>query len=114
MKNGSTLDWIVSRQKFESEFTAGSNAYIATPTSLSFSKQITNKINVTLYGSYVKTDYKDSPRKDFTYQGDFVAVYDIKKWLTADLIFSHKERHSNIDVNDEQINRASIGIRVAF
>jgi hypothetical protein len=114
MKNGSTLEWVVSRQKFESEFTAGSNAYIATPTSLSFSKQITNKINVTLFGSYVKADYEDSERKDHTYQADFFAIYNIKKWLTADLTFSHKERHSNEDVNDEQINRASIGIRVAF
>ncbi len=109
-----TLDWIFSREKFESEFTTGSNAYIASPTSLSFSKQITNKINVTLYGSYVKADYKDSPRKDFTYQADFFAVYNIKKWLTADLTLSHKERHSNQDAQDEQINKASLGIRIAF
>ncbi len=111
---GTTLDLIVSREKFESEFTTGSNAFIATPTGFSYSKQITNKINATLSGSYLKADFRDSPRKDHTYQASFIANYNIKEWLTADLNFSHKERHSNQDAQDETINKTSLGIRIAF
>ncbi len=109
-----TLDWIFSRQRFESEFTTGSNAFIATPTALSYSKQITNKINVMLAGSYSKSDFKDSSRKDHTYQADFVANYNIKEWVNVALSFSHKERHSNQDTQDEEINKASLGVRIAF
>lgn len=109
-----TLDLTVSRVRLESEFTTGSNAFIATPTGFSYSKQITNKINATLSGSYLKADFRDSPRKDHTYQAGFIAMYNIKEWLTADLNFSHKERHSNQDAQDETINKASLGIRIAF
>ena len=102
------------REQFESEFTAGSNGFVSNRGDFSISHKIMRKITTTLYGDYEKQVYRNSTRKDDIYSFRFSTQYDMNKWVLVDLYYSYRDKHSNFELESDRINKAAIGIGLAF
>lgn len=109
-----TLDISLGRNQEESEFTLGSNAFDSENASVTISHRIRNRITATFSSTYNKSSFHDSERKDEAYDFKLSGKYDFKEWFYIDTEFSYKDKHSNVDSQADRINRASIGLGVAF
>ena len=98
-----------TREDRIAEFTLGSNGYVATGGNFTLSHTI-RKIKASIKGSYMKSVFRDSSRKDDAYNAGVNIKYAIKEWSFVDLKYSHRDRRSNFESQSDRINKFSIGI----
>ena len=108
------LDLNLSRDSQESEFTAGSNAFVENSANLGITHRITRQLTGTLSGNYSKSVFKDSSKTNEIYGLAVSARYDFKKWFFADVNYSHRDKRSSFEAESNRINLASFGIGVDF
>jgi polysaccharide biosynthesis protein VpsM len=108
------LDINAGRSPRQSEFTADSNSFERNFGDFKISRRVRKDLGVSLYGYYEKQVFHDSKRKDDIYEFMVSTTYNIKKWILADFKYSYRDRHSNIDVRADRINKASFGVNFAF
>lgn len=106
-----TLD--ITRTDQISEFTSGSNGYVATGGKFNLSHTI-RKLTAALNGGYQKSVFRDSTRKDDAYDAGASLKYAIKEWSFVDFAYSHRDRRSNFEAQSDRINKLSIGVGFNF
>ncbi len=108
------LDINAGRAPVESEFTLNSNSYERNFGDFRITRRVWKDLTASFYGSYEKLVFHDSKRKDDIYGFGLDTRYEIKKWMYADFKYSSRDRNSNIDLQSDRINKASVGINFAF
>ncbi len=108
------LDINAGRGVLQSEFTAASNSFERSFGNFSISRRVWKDLSASFNASYEKQVYHGSDRKDDIYGFGLSTTYKIKKWMSADLSYSNRDRHSNFELQSDRINKASVGIMLAF
>ncbi len=108
------LNLLAGRQPNVSEFTAGSTVYINNFGRISISRKLWRDWSAVAHFRYDKNQYYGSSRKEDIYVLGVSSQYNITKWLNFNARYSYRDRHSNFELQADRINRASIGINIAF
>ncbi len=72
------------------------------------------RTSVSFAGSVERAEFTELDRKDWIWGGVGTLSHMPLKWLTLALEISHKERNSNIDINDYTENRGMIRITATY
>ena len=72
------------------------------------------RLSIGCLGSVERAEYDTDDRKDTIWGIGGTASYMPLKWLTFALEVTHKERQSNIDLNDYTENRAMLTITATY
>ncbi len=108
------LNLNLGRTQQESEFTTGSNAFVATSGHFNLTRRMSRKLTATVSGGYTKNVFRNSSKKNDIYEAGFSANYNIKDWFSANFRYSYRDRNSNFDEQSNRINKVSFGIGVNF
>jgi len=112
------------RTRYAVSLQGGYNEDFFTSENLGFSKyhRLTGSVNhsldmrtsVGLYGSGERADFDSDDRRDWIWGIGATASYQPLKWLIFSLDASHKNRDSNIEINDYTENRGVIIITATY
>ncbi|MDP1990647.1 MAG: outer membrane beta-barrel protein [Syntrophales bacterium] len=80
----------------------------------SLNHKLDRGLSIGCMGSVERAEYDTDDRKDTIWGIGGTASYMPLKWLTFALEVTHKERQSNIDLNDYKENRAMLTITAAY
>ncbi len=108
------LDINAGREPAASDFTADSSAFERNYGDFTISRRVWKDLTVSFNGSYEKLVFHDSKRKDDVYGFGLSTKYNINKWMYADFKYSNRDRHVNLELSSDRINKASVGINFAF
>jgi hypothetical protein len=118
-----TLQLVVggSRRAVESTY-ATNNYFTSTEGRVALEKQMGQKTILGVSGFYANSDYPEatpygggmSEREDNIWGASVKIKYNIQRWLSTTLSYTHEERDSNHDVYDYDDNRVSLGISAVF
>jgi hypothetical protein len=98
----------------ESEFTAGSSSYERSFGNFNISRRVWKELTVSFNGSYDKSVFHGSERKDDAYVLGMSSRYVINKRMFADFKYSYRDKHVNDELQSDRINKASLGINIYF
>ncbi len=110
-----------TREAVESTYSTN-NFYTTTEARAGLDKQLGAKWTVGVSGFYANSDYPEATfdgvgfteRDDDIWGGRVGLRYQIQKWLTTSLWYTHEERNSNQDPYDYDDNRVSLGVSAVF
>ncbi|MBO1223330.1 MAG: outer membrane beta-barrel protein [Candidatus Scalindua sediminis] len=108
------LDVNAGRGVLQSEFTARSNSFERSFGDFRISRQVWKDLSASFNANYEKQVYHGSKRKDDVYGFGLSTKYDIKKRMSAEINYTNRDRHSNIETESDRINIASVGISFIF
>ncbi len=108
------LDINAGRGPSESEFTENSSSFERSFGDFSISRQVWKDLSVSFNGNYEKQVFHGSPKKDDIYGLGLSSRYDINKRMFVDFKYSYRDKHSNIELQSDRVNKASVGIQFAF
>ncbi len=114
MSRRMSLDILAGREPNVSEFTAGSTAYIRNFGRIDFTRQVRKDLDISIYAKYDKNSFLNSKRHDDIYGFGLLSRYHINKWMNVDFRYSHKDRHTNFELQADRINKVSLGVNFAF
>jgi predicted porin len=80
----------------------------------SLNHKLDKRLSIGCLGSIERAEYDTDDRSDTTWGIGGTASYMLLKWLTFSLEVTHKDRQSNIDLNDYTENRAMLTITATY
>lgn len=107
---------LTGARKTEESFTSSSNYFVDNRISLNIDHKMTHKVSVNLNSYYGVNDYPDDVdnRKDNLSGVDLNLKYNIRPWLSTGVGYAYKQRDSNLDPEDYQVNRYSLNLSAVF